>query len=160
MKRIKQYEKWFYGIAIVILLGLFYSSSMTYKQQTSVPFLERYLQNKPFEHGLSQIGFNYGGKYQSVANDGYFKFVEFFIRKGAHFSIYLVLGVFLALALITYFRRNYFLMIFIPWMTTTGGRTPLVEDVILDSAGAFTGIVILIICLYLFSFKNKKNDSK
>lgn len=172
MKKIKQYEKWFYGIAVVILLGLFYSSSMTYKQQTSVPFLERYLQNKPFEHGLSQIGFNYGGKYQSVANDGYFKFVEFFIRKGAHFSIYLVLGVFLALALITYFRRNYFLMIFIPWMTTTGlaafdefhqgltgGRTPLVEDVILDSAGAFTGIVILVICLYLFSFKNKKYGS-
>lgn len=169
MKKIEQLSKWFGGIVIAILLVLFYSSSMTYKQQTSVPFLEKYLQNKPFEESLKQVGFNYGGKYQSVANDGYYKFVEFFIRKGAHFGIYLLLGVFLALALVKYFRGHYFLMIFVPWMATTGlaaldefhqgltgGRTPMVSDVILDSVGALVGIIILTLCFFIIDSKKSK----
>ncbi|AUI70775.1 VanZ family protein [Companilactobacillus alimentarius] len=168
--RSKNKQKWFWGVVIAIELVLFYSSSMTYKEQTSVPFLEKYFKNQPFHDLLSKIGFNYSGKYQSVANDGYFKFVEFIIRKGAHFSIYLLLGLFLCLALNIYFKKNIFLKVFVPWMTATGlaafdefhqgltgGRTPLVDDVILDSSGALVGSLIAILILYLlYRHKSKK----
>lgn len=168
---LKAKQKWFWGFVILIEAILFYSSSMTYKEQISVPFLERYLAGKPFYESLSKIGFTYSGKYQSVANDGYFKFVEFFIRKGAHFSIYLLLGVFLCLALYTYFNNNLFLKIFIPWMTSTGlaafdefhqgltgGRTPLVDDVILDSSGALLGAIIVVVVIFFVC--RHKNNSK
>lgn len=167
---LKTKQKWFWGLVVTIEAILFYSSSMTYKEQTSVPFLEKYLAGKPFYSALSKIGFTYSGKYQSVENDGYFKFVEFFIRKGAHFGIYLLLGVFLCLALYVYFKKNFVLMIFIPWMATTGlaafdefhqgltgGRTPLVEDVILDSTGALVGILISVLVLYLIRRHEIKN---
>jgi len=165
---LKKNEKWFWGVVVLIELVLFYSSSMTYKQQTSLPFLERFLKNKPMQDSLRGIGFTYGGKYQSIENDGYFHFVEFFIRKGAHFGIYMILGVFLCLALYTYFNKNKFLSTFIPWMTATGlaafdefhqgltgGRTPSVVDVILDSCGALTGSIITVLVLY-FVFRKKK----
>jgi len=170
-KKLKNTEKWFWGVVVAVELILFYSSSMTYKQQTSVPFLEKYLTNKPFYHNLTGISFNYSGKTQSIANDGYFHLVEFFVRKGAHFSIYLILGVFLCLALYTYFEKNYFLRIFVPWMMATGlaafdefhqgltgGRSPLVDDIILDSCGALVGICILVIvCYFINRHLNKKS---
>ncbi|MFH5812147.1 VanZ family protein [Companilactobacillus sp. FL22-1] len=170
MTNLKRTEKWFWGGVVLIELILFYSSSMTYKQQTSVPFLEKYMHGKPFYNSLSRIHFTYGGKVQSVENDGYYKFVEFFIRKGAHFGIYLILGVCLCLALFTYFKKNLFLRIFIPWMVTTGlaafdefhqgltgGRTPSVIDVILDSAGALTGILLVSLIVFLvFKYHDKK----
>ncbi|KRK80308.1 VanZ family protein [Companilactobacillus nodensis] len=170
--KLKNKTKWFWGAVIAIELILFYSSSMTYKQQTSVPFLERTLghSNKPFYNGLSKVSFNYGGKTQSVENDGYYHFVEFFIRKGAHFSIYFLLGLFLCLAVYKYFSRNKFLMMLIPWLATTGlaafdefhqgltgGRTPSVSDVILDSIGALTGILILMLVLWLIEQHHKKD---
>jgi len=161
MDKLKKNEKWFWSGVVLIELILFYSSSMTYKQQTSVPFLEKYVHGKPLSSSLSNIRFNYGGKEQSIANDGYYHFVEFFIRKGAHFGTYLILGVFLCLALYTYFKKNHFLNIFVPWLMTTGlasfdefhqgltgGRTPSVTDVILDSAGALTGTLIVVVVMY------------
>lgn len=170
--KLKSKMKWFWGAVIVIELVLFYSSSMTYKQQTSVPFLERTLGhwNEPFYGPLSKISFNYGGKTQSIANDGYYHFVEFFIRKGAHFSIYFLLGLFLCLAVYKYFSKNRFLMMLVPWLATTGlaafdefhqgltgGRTPSVTDVILDSVGALTGILILMLILWLIERHQNKD---
>lgn len=162
----KKIIHWSWGLVITVELVLFYSSSMTYKEQTSVPFLEKYFKNEPFKDSLSSIGFYYGGKYQSVENDGYFKFVEFIIRKGAHFSIYLLLGAFLCLALYWCFKQNWFLRVFIPWMTATGlaafdefhqgltgGRSPMVQDVILDSAGAIVGSLIVVLILFLIERK-------
>ncbi|MFC6176999.1 VanZ family protein [Companilactobacillus huachuanensis] len=161
MDKLKKNEKWFWSGVVLIELILFYSSSMTYKQQTSVPFLEKYMHSKPLSSSLSNIRFNYGGKEQSIANDGYYHFVEFFIRKGAHFGTYMILGVCLCLALYTYFQHHNLLSIFVPWMMTTGlaafdefhqgltgGRTPSVTDVMLDSAGGITGIIIVAVVLY------------
>ena len=171
--KVKAKQKWFWGAVIVIELILFYSSSMTYKEQTSVPFLERVLgtSNKPFYNTLSKISFNYGGKTQSIENDGYFHFIEFFIRKGAHFGIYFLLGLFLCLAVYKYFSKNRFLMMLIPWLATTGlaafdefhqgltgGRTPSVTDVILDSVGALTGILILMLILWIIEVHHKKDE--
>ncbi|MQS45364.1 VanZ family protein [Companilactobacillus mishanensis] len=169
-KSLKQKEKWYWIVVAAIELVLFISSSMTYKQQTSVPFLERHLgSSKPMLGFFNQIGFNYGGKFQSIKNDGYYNFVEFFIRKGAHFGTYFLLGLFLCLALYTYFYKNNFLKIFVPWMAATGlaafdefhqgltgGRSPLVADVILDSFGALVAILITVLVVFLIKKHNKK----
>jgi VanZ family protein len=170
-RRLKQNEKWYWLGVIIVELVLFISSSMTYKQQTSIPFLERHLgsNNRPFYSILKNIGFQYGDKYQSIKNDGYFNFLEFFIRKGAHFATYFILGIFLCLALYTYFQHNNFLKIFVPWMMATGlaafdefhqgltgGRSPMVEDVILDSVGALCAILITLLVIYLVKRHQKK----
>ncbi|AKP68266.1 VanZ family protein [Companilactobacillus ginsenosidimutans] len=171
-RKLKLQEKWYWIGAAVVELILFISSSMTYKQQTSIPFLERHLgsNSRPFYSLLKGIGFQYGDKYQSMKNDGYFNFLEFFIRKGAHFGTYFVLGILLCLALYTYFKGNVALKIFIPWMVATGlaafdefhqgltgGRSPMVEDVILDSVGALTAILITLLILIFIKKHQKKH---
>lgn len=170
-RRIKAKEKWSWIGVFVVELILFISSSQTYKQQTTIPLMQRVLgnDNRPFYSVLQHIGFQYGNKYQSLKNDGYFNFLEFFIRKGAHFGTYFVLGVFLCLALYTYFARNIFLKIFTPWMMgtglaafdefhqgLTGGRTPMVEDVILDSCGSLVAILLTLLIIYLIIKHQKK----
>lgn len=155
-------------LIFVIIGGLFLSSSMTYQQQTSIPFLKHYLASQPGYYALSNIKFIYANKEESIAAVGYFKLVEFFIRKLAHFSIFGLLG-----STTFWFLKdeiqNYFLAPWVAWFTVTGwagfdefhemltfGRTPLVEDVMLDSAGAFCGIIITILILFVYRKFSKK----
>ncbi len=143
-----------------IVLVLFISSSMPYTKQTSVPFLEQHLAQKPLENWLSQISFRYAGKEISIANIGYYKFVEFFIRKGAHFGTYFLLGGLTSLGLAHYWPKLG-QVAFTSWMLATfyagtdelhqmftGDRTPLIQDVILDSCGALLGVMFAILLLY------------
>ncbi|WP_057876468.1 VanZ family protein [Liquorilactobacillus aquaticus] len=151
-------------LALLIMIILFVSSSMTYQQQTSVPFLEKYFANKPFDQFLSRFSFKYANEIISINKIGYFKFVEFFIRKGAHFTIYMGLGAFLAAGLKPRLK-SIFLTIIISSLSAigyaaldefhqmlTGGRTPLFQDVVLDGVGALFGVC----CVVLFSLKGKK----
>ncbi|MBA1435322.1 VanZ family protein, partial [Lactobacillus bombi] len=59
----KSKVRWLAFIMIFLIIGgLFISSSMSYHQQTSVPFLKRYLSNKPFYDRLAKVNFLYAGK--------------------------------------------------------------------------------------------------
>ncbi|WP_057770931.1 VanZ family protein [Lactobacillus selangorensis] len=139
------------------MLILFYSSSMTYHQQTSVPFLEKYLANEPLKGWLSQFSFTYAGTVESVKTVGYFKFVEFFIRKAAHFGTYFLFGLFGYLFLQPKLQNRFITMIVTYLAATgyaaldefhqmlTGDRTPLFQDVILDSLGALTAILLVML---------------
>ncbi|WP_275979986.1 VanZ family protein [Ligilactobacillus ubinensis] len=153
---------------LIIMLVLFISSSMTYKQQTVVPGLAKYLPNKPFESTLRYISFHYAGETVAIKEIGYYKFVEFFIRKGAHFFIYCMMGAFFYLGLKDKLEAI-FLTVFVSWLATlgyaafdefhqmlTGGRTPLFQDVMLDGSGAFLGIILATIFL-MFWNKKKQN---
>lgn len=163
MKR-KNNTHFYLAIALVIMGILFISSSMTYQQQTSVPFLEKCLAFKPLETQLSKIAFSYAGQKISIQAVGYYKFVEFFMRKAAHFFLYFFMGVCFALALRSRLKSN-LLTIFVCTLMAlgyagldefhellTGDRTPLFQDVILDGFGALTGIVLVT----LFSFKQHR----
>ncbi|KRN08712.1 VanZ family protein [Liquorilactobacillus mali KCTC 3596 = DSM 20444] len=134
---------------------LFISSSMTYKQQTSVPFLEKYLSGEPFKNILGGVSFDYATEKISIAEVGYFKFVEFFLRKGAHFFFYFLMGTFLYLGLKKRLK-SILLTVVTAFLATvgyaaldefhqmiTGGRTPLFQDVILDGIGAIVGILCI-----------------
>lgn len=153
-------KHWGLWLAAVLLFVLFFSSSMTYKEQTTVPLLERLLHNEPFKQALSGIHFNYAGEQQSIAEVGYFKFVEFFIRKGAHVSIFFLLGLGLTQGTFMYQKNRW-----LPWplmvlsctgvaafdefhQMLTGGRTPLFQDVMLDTAAAAVAVTLMWLWLW------------
>ncbi len=89
-------KKWL--VLVVFLLVLIISSSMTYEQQSILPELEDILVNKPFEKQLSLLHIPYWDTVVSVEERGYFKFVEFLIRKLTHFVGFgcIALGIYFA----------------------------------------------------------------
>ena len=85
-----------YLINVLVILAI--SSSMTYEQQSIIPELEQVLANKPFEKQLSVLKIPYWDTVVSVEERGYFKFVEFLIRKLTHFVGFgcIALGIYFA----------------------------------------------------------------
>lgn len=151
-------------IALVIVLVLFYSSSQTYGQQSQISRIDEWLPNQPFKAAWSGISFTYGGSIVSIDHLGYSKFVEFFIRKGAHFGTYFILGGSLFLGVYPKLKLRGLTAI-LAWLSATGyagldefhqmitgGRSPMFQDVMLDSMGALTAIVI---CLVTGFFRKK-----
>lgn len=146
---------WGLWLTVALLFILFVSSSMTYKEQTTVPLMERLLQSEPFKPFLSTIHFDYAGETQSVAEVGYFKFVEFFIRKGAHVTIFFLLGLGLTQGTFMYQKNRWLHWPLVTLSCTgiaafdefhqmlTGGRTPLFQDVMLDTAAAAIAVTVM-----------------
>ena len=112
-----------------------------------------------FKQFFSGISFNYAGSEVSIAAKGYVKFVEFFIRKAAHFTTYFILGGSLYLGLLPKLKqKSSVLGLAFAWLAATGyaatnefhqmltgGRTPLFQDVMLDSCGALTACLLIIL---------------
>ena len=135
-----------------ILLLLFGFSSMTYQQHSLIPFLTNHLPLGWVNH-FSFISFHYEVPI-SVASLGPAAFLEFFIRKGMHAGLFFILGIsvvhvlrlrgyrpvpaafFAATTAVTVGVLDEF------HQQLTGGRTPLVGDVIIDGSGAVFGIVL------------------
>ncbi|UUV98674.1 VanZ family protein [Vagococcus luciliae] len=166
MKSKLSQSKVYIVISIVIMVILFYSSSKTYTEQSSVPLLQKWLASEPFASKLQNVVFHYGGNEVSIQAMGYFKFVEFFIRKAAHFFTFFILGGSLFLILHSKLKQSLF-SLFFAWFSATGyaamdefhqmitgDRTPLFQDVMLDSIGALTACVMLVIYL---EFGRKKS---
>ncbi|SJZ86751.1 VanZ like family protein [Pilibacter termitis] len=146
------------ALAFVVMCVLFYSSSQTYQEQSQVGNLEHFLQGKPFFKELSSIHLRYGNEQVSIEEKGYYPFVEFFIRKFAHFATYFFLSFFLFLGLRNKFRKSIVLFGVLSWLAAsgyagldefhqmlTGGRTARIEDVALDSSGAFCAVAALLL---------------
>jgi VanZ family protein len=156
MQKIWRYKWWL--LALLILLVLFGSSSMTYQEQTSVPFLERVLANEPFKATVAKIQINYGaGEIIGMPTDTYFQVIEFIMRKIAHFSSYFLLGWFLTSGLRTNIKPAWFRVWMVPMMAGgfaaldelhqmfTGGRSPMVQDVVLDMIGATVATLVVLL---------------
>ena len=145
-------KKWLVLLGLLVILAI--SSSMTYEQQTIIPALEDVLANKPFEKQLSVLHIPYWDTVVSIKERGYFKFVEFLIRKLTHFVGFgcIALGIYFACS-----KRRY-----AAWMAIVGtaliavidefrqsftpGRMMNGQDVLLDIAGAivFVAVVVLV----------------
>ncbi|MFJ8512865.1 VanZ family protein [Lysinibacillus xylanilyticus] len=139
----------------LVILFLLISSSQTYEEQSLNATLQTLLPNKPFEDLLSSFSIWYFGTVISVEERGYYLFIEFIIRKGAHFFLFglLALGFYLVLSF-TKYRFIIALLLTVAFASfdeyhqfLTGGRTPSYKDVLLDSMGA---------CVFL-SFVHLKN---
>ena len=139
-------------VGVAILLSLFVFSSMTYQQQSLIPFLTQRI-SLDWVYAFSFVSFHYEVPI-SVASLGPAAFLEFFIRKGMHAGLFLILGI----SIVHFLRgRGYAALsaaffAFTTAMTIgvidefhqqlTGGRTPLVGDVLIDGSGALIGIVL------------------
>lgn len=160
-------KKMILWIPVIIVAGIIiYSSAQPYTDQDLRPFLS-YNFNLDWVHTyFGSVQFFYGGREVSVDFLGPAAFIEFFLRKGAHFSVFFCLGFVFYHALKYSKGRTWKTMllsfIFIVLFAIsdeihqhfTGDRTPLVADVIVDSVGGLTGIIIAHI------FGKKKKDRK
>jgi hypothetical protein len=136
-----------YILFMLILIALFYSSGQTYEQQSLIPDLKQWLPREPLKNLLAYLQIPYWGKTISIEERGYYHFIEFLIRKGAHIVTYgaLAISVFL-------FTKRY-LMSFIITIgiavidefnqSFTRGRTSTIQDVLLDAFGAFLALLII-----------------
>ncbi|MCG3088278.1 VanZ family protein [Sporosarcina cyprini] len=139
-----------YLFVLAILLLLFFSSGQSYEQQTIVPTLKQWLPNKPLEGLLSHLQIPYWGRIVSVEERGYYYFVEFLVRKAAHFFTFGLLAISVYFALPSSRFRTLFALlgtVFIAiadefHQSLTGGRTASGYDVLLDAAGAFTCLLV------------------
>ncbi|MEK4228894.1 VanZ family protein [Solibacillus sp. FSL H8-0538] len=153
-------------LVIIALAVVAFASNMTYQQQTIVPALRELLQNKPFEELLSKIEVTYWGETLSVETRGYYYFLEFLIRKATHFTGYGVI----ALIFFFFYRKlcwrpsSIFAIISVIILASFDeirqsykpGRTGIFDDVLIDTAGAFTFILVVKI---FFALKHRWKPS-
>ena len=153
-------EKIFLGLALGMMVILFISSAMTYQQQTIVPELKHF--NWAWWHQvLDHIKFDYAGRTTSVATQGYAGMTEFLIRKLAHFGSYFLLAGFGYLGLLSVIPFWGF-RVPLTWLAATGyaaldefhqlltsGRSPMIQDVMLDSCGAIAGLLVALLIVGL-----------
>ncbi|MGX7137873.1 VanZ family protein [Enterococcus silesiacus] len=169
MKKQLKNSNFYILVAFLIMAVLFYSSSQTYEQQSQVGLLDKLLGNQPFKEQLKGISFSYAASEVSIQAKGYAKFVEFFIRKGAHFGTYFLLGGSWFIGLNMKLKQPLLIAV-VAWLSATGyagldeyhqmltgGRTPLFQDVMLDSIGALTAVAI---CLLVIGVKKLRKNKR
>src|SRR5690349_8006807 len=82
-----------YWLPVIIWAGvIFYASSQPYEEQDLRPFLSEQFPLEWVDTYFGWISFDYAGAEVSVVHLGEASFVEFFIRKGAHLTVYLILA--------------------------------------------------------------------
>ncbi|WP_142384749.1 VanZ family protein [Bacillus sp. M6-12] len=149
---------------ILWALLIFYFSSQTYKEQDITHIIDRYSRIINWNEIFGWVHFSYHGSEISIENKGVAHFIEFFIRKAAHFIIFFVLG-FLTIRIWTKFTSRRLIsfigtLVFVVMYALldevhqkfTGGRTPLLADVWLDSVGGIFGVI----AYYVVSFYRKR----
>lgn len=153
--------------AILVMLIIFLFSAQPYSQQDLRPEIERSFVSDSLADRLDGISFSYAGKEISVDALGGAGFIEFFIRKAAHFSVFALLGLLLVYAWNAQKPfRNFLPAVLISFLYAcsdelhqglTPGRTPLVQDVVIDTVGAIFGTLVMI--LY-FRWRQKRRNTK
>ncbi len=162
---------------VLILMGLiFYSSAQPYSEQDIRPLLHDAVSLEWVSTYFSDLAFYYAGEEVSVHKLGEAGYIEFFIRKGTHVIVYLILAVLLYRAFRNSFEKHASI-ISLSLLTTclyavsdeihqgfTVQRSPHVEDIVLDSVGAIIGVFLAHYMLYKKSglqtkrqLRNEKN---
>ncbi|MFC3342929.1 VanZ family protein [Paenibacillus abyssi] len=156
-KRIGQFIVYCLPIFILLLL-IYLFSSQPYTKQNIKPFLEEWIPEGSVERIAPELKVSYGKQEISVRKSGEAGFIEFLLRKTAHFVLFGILGFLLVRVLYRFLPgpRTYI----IAWIISgvfaaadewhqhfTPMRTARLADVILDLAGATLGIAIYMIYL-------------
>ncbi|WP_194840799.1 VanZ family protein [Filobacillus milosensis] len=135
-------------------MGVIFSfSSQSSEDQEMEPFLSTYLPLEKIEPILSKIEFTYFHRLRSVEAMGLEPFVEFLIRKLAHFGVYFILAALIYWAvrktlksrqlyqiLMTYFLVVHFAILDELSQSFSAGRTPYYGDVAIDAFGGLIGL--------------------
>lgn len=150
---------------LIVLTMLFMSSGQTYEQQSLVPELEKWLPGKPLESLLATLKIPYWGIQVSIAERGYYEFVEFIIRKSAHFFTFGLIAI-VIYAVLPKRRFRKVIAVFLTLIVAitdevhqslTAGRTASLQDVMLDLTGAVTVLILLHFSMIVKHSKMKKS---
>ncbi|WP_257350233.1 VanZ family protein [Pseudalkalibacillus decolorationis] len=140
-----------YWLPVLIWVGIiFYSSSQPYQEQDIKPFLSDQIPLDWVSGLFGNLEFDYAGEEVSVDQLGEAGFVEFFLRKLAHLSVYFILFLLIYRAIfcttkIKYIKTTALLLSFIYAASDefhqgfTANRSPYTEDVLLDTVGIIIG---------------------
>ncbi|MEH7348655.1 VanZ family protein [Gottfriedia acidiceleris] len=150
-----------YWLPVLLIAGIiFYSSATPYEKQDIRPEINHFTFLYDLMKHFTFVHFNYAGHEVSIKELGVAGFTEFFIRKLSHFSIYLLLCFFATRLAKLYVKRAYLVGVIFSILyaasdefhqSFTANRTPLVQDVVIDSIGALVGA-----CLFLLISKKLK----
>lgn len=150
-------KKWLYWLPAFVWMGvIFYSSSTPYQKQDIKPFLSDYLDLTFLIPFVDWISFTYHDSPMSVEDVGIYTFVEFFLRKGAHVTVFLILMLTFYYGLSKTWQKSTLFLIAVSFSATalyavldevhqgiTPNRTPYIGDVGLDCVGALLGVLIV-----------------
>ena len=146
--------------AILCMVGIFLLSAQTAEQssQTSGTVIHEVLTKISEEYVKSSPA-----EKKSIIES-----LQFFIRKGTHFSIYALLAVlfFLPFSQCTFHRSKKYFISFLCTVlyamsdeyhqTFVPGRSGEIRDVLIDSCGALFGLLFVYLCISIFKFIRKK----
>ncbi len=116
--------------------------------------ITQYIDEDTVQDLFSSVHFTYAGSEVSIEERGASGFLEFFLRKGAHFTVFFILGLLICRALGGYGMDRKKAFLFALLATTgyaaldeihqsfTADRTPLWQDSVLDTVGGITGITV------------------
>lgn len=95
--------------------------------------------------------------------------LQFFVRKGAHFTIYAILGIFSFLSVVTYEKLSLFIRFLISALVSMGyavsdeyhqtfisGRSGELRDILIDSTGAVCGILFSLAVYSICKHKKRR----
>lgn len=142
----------------VLVIIIFISSSQSYEQQSIVPTLQQLFPNQPLKEFLSLFHIPYWGIEVSVAERGYYYFLEFLIRKAMHMLSFGAIAIALYIALHKKKWRYFYALVLTFALASadelhqsfTVGRTATMADVWLDTVGGFILLTIFVGILAFF----------
>ncbi|MDN4095896.1 VanZ family protein [Brevibacillus agri] len=159
---VRRYRKLLdYLLLAAILVGLFLSSSQPYYKQDLRGTISKVVDEKSWNERMEGITIPYAGREISVENKGAAGFIEFFLRKGTHFTVFALL----AFSFYRVFSHRLAFAVALPWsafcsllaavldewhQTFTPDRTGMVNDVLLDLSGSVT-MLLIILLNYMYS---------
>ncbi|ASK62713.1 VanZ family protein [Virgibacillus phasianinus] len=148
---------------------IFYSSATPYQDQDIKPFMTNKLDLSFLVPFVENVTLYYHHSEVSVDALGIEGFVEFFVRKGAHVSVYFILMVLFYVAckktmsvssskrlLLSYIFTSLYAILDELHQGFTQNRTPYIGDVGLDMSGALAALILII----LFAAFKKKSIAK
>ncbi|WP_096203284.1 VanZ family protein [Bacillus sp. FJAT-45350] len=158
-----------YFLPLLLWMGLiFFASSQPYERQDLQPAMDEHLSLGWMEAMFSYVSFTYSNTEVSIDNLGVTGFFEFFIRKGAHVFAYFILAILAYRALYSInlpkpFLWSFLLVVFYAITDEihqgfTPNRTPLVEDVVLDSIGGLLGLLLIRLIYQKYKRENFSAD--
>ncbi|USG66682.1 VanZ family protein [Brevibacillus ruminantium] len=141
-------------LLIAIIAGLYISSSQPYSQQDLRGPISQYVDENAVSEQWKDFSFRYGKSEVSIDNTGAAGMIEFFLRKGTHFTVFALLTA----AWYRVLRQRLTAQSALPWsgflsltlavldewhQTFTPDRTGQVADVVLDGTGIVTMLLVI-----------------
>ncbi len=159
---IARYLLWTAVLALMVVIFLFSAKTAEQSSSASGSFAEKVLT-------LVIPGFS---DFSEDAQKEAVNSIQFVVRKGAHFAVYFALGALCLFAMNTYYitaKRRFITALSISSVYAVTdeihqlfvpGRAGQIRDVLIDFAGALTGVAIAVLIIFIYrKITKKKRDA-